>query len=123
VQLQSNRFIMQKAAFYKPVLCIVFMLFVTVGVQSQTFSKAHAYVAPAYHELPVGAIKPKGWLRHQLQIMRDGTTGHLDEVHLKIKNDNGWLGGRATAGKKHLTGWMAPHRWRTCCRTPRSYGK
>jgi DUF1680 family protein len=85
---------MQKAAFYKPVVCIVFMLFVTGDVQSQTFSKAHAYVAPAYHELPVGAIKPKGWLRHQLQIMRNGTTGHLDEVHLKIKNDNGWLGGR-----------------------------
>jgi len=43
--------------------------------------------------LPVGAIKPQGWLLHQLQIMRDGTTGHLDEVHNKIKNDNGWLGG------------------------------
>ena len=26
--------------------------------------------------------------------MRNGTTGHLDEVHNKIKNDNGWLGGK-----------------------------
>ena len=26
--------------------------------------------------------------------MRDGTTGHLDEVYGKLKNDNGWLGGK-----------------------------
>lgn len=47
----------------------------------------------SYKELPLGAIKPKGWLLHQLEIMRDGTTGHLDEVYDKIKNENGWLGG------------------------------
>lgn len=46
-----------------------------------------------YYELPVGSIKPSGWLLHQLQVMRDGTTGHLDEVHAKIRNSNGWLGG------------------------------
>ena len=47
-----------------------------------------------YHELPLGAVRPEGWLLHQLDIMTDGTTGHLDEVHGKVKNDNGWLGGR-----------------------------
>lgn len=26
--------------------------------------------------------------------MREGSTGHLDEVHNKIKHDNGWLGGK-----------------------------
>ncbi|WP_052323395.1 beta-L-arabinofuranosidase domain-containing protein [Flexithrix dorotheae] len=46
-----------------------------------------------YSEIPLGEVKPRGWLLHQLEIMRDGTTGHLDEVHNKIKNDNGWLGG------------------------------
>lgn len=51
------------------------------------------YVQPVYEELPLGAIKPKGWLLSQLKIMRDGTTGHLDEVYDKIKHDNGWLGG------------------------------
>lgn len=45
-----------------------------------------------YTEIPLGSIKPKGWLLSQLQIMRDGTTGHLDEVHTKIAKDNGWLG-------------------------------
>src|SRR5690606_6688129 len=36
---------------------------------------------------------PEGWLRHQLEIMRDGSTGRLDEIHSKLSNDNGWLGG------------------------------
>lgn len=53
-----------------------------------------AYVAPVYMELPLGTIKASGWLRHQLQIMRDGTTGHLDEVYWKVRDDNGWLGGQ-----------------------------
>ena len=47
-----------------------------------------------YKEIRLGSIQPKGWLLNQLHIMRNGTTGHLDEVHNKIKNDNGWLGGK-----------------------------
>jgi rhamnogalacturonyl hydrolase YesR len=53
-----------------------------------------AFTKPEYIALPLGSIHPKGWLLHQLQIMRKGTTGHLDEVYAKIKNDNGWLGGK-----------------------------
>src|SRR5205814_2250560 len=41
-----------------------------------------------------GAIKPEGWLQQQLVIMKNGATGHLDEYHAKVKNDNGWLGGK-----------------------------
>ncbi|MDQ3843080.1 MAG: glycoside hydrolase family 127 protein, partial [Bacteroidota bacterium] len=53
-----------------------------------------AYQQPIYIPLPLGAIKPKGWLLNQLKIMANGTTGHLDEVYAKVKNDNGWLGGK-----------------------------
>ncbi|HEX3386643.1 MAG TPA: beta-L-arabinofuranosidase domain-containing protein, partial [Mucilaginibacter sp.] len=52
------------------------------------------FVRPLYADLPLGAIHPIGWLRDQLGLMRDGTTGHLDEVYWKVKNDNGWLGGK-----------------------------
>jgi DUF1680 family protein len=52
------------------------------------------YTPPIYTALPLGAVKPSGWLKHQLQIMRDGTSGHLDEVYAKVRNDNGWLGGK-----------------------------
>jgi DUF1680 family protein len=55
---------------------------------------ADTLIKEAYNEVPIGHIKPKGWLLHQLEIMRDGSTGHLDEIHPKLKNDNGWLGGK-----------------------------
>jgi uncharacterized protein len=47
-----------------------------------------------YQEVALSAVKPRGWLQQQLDIMRRGTTGHLDEVHAKIARDNGWLGGQ-----------------------------
>jgi hypothetical protein len=47
-----------------------------------------------YTELPLGSIQPEGWLKNQLHIMKNGATGHLDEYYWKIKNDNGWLGGK-----------------------------
>src|SRR5437879_13703609 len=56
--------------------------------------KPDNFVKPLYTDLPLGAIRPTGWLHDQLEIMRDGTTGHLDEVYGKLKNDNGWLGGK-----------------------------
>ncbi len=31
-------------------------------------------------KLPIGKIKPEGWLRSQLQLMADGMTGHLEEI-------------------------------------------
>ena len=71
----------------------LFLLVINVVAQS-TDKKTTRFVSSKYKELPVTAIKPKGWLLNQLKIMRDGSTGHLDEVHNKIKNDNGWLGGK-----------------------------
>ncbi|WP_223654213.1 beta-L-arabinofuranosidase domain-containing protein [Hymenobacter psoromatis] len=55
---------------------------------------APAPLAPlAYRELAPGAIQPAGWLRTQLGIMRDHSTGHLDETYPKLRDKNGWLGG------------------------------
>ncbi|HOT98302.1 MAG TPA: glycoside hydrolase family 127 protein [bacterium] len=47
-----------------------------------------------YLELPLGAIHPMGWLQEQLEIMRDGMTGHLDVLYSSVVGPrNGWLGG------------------------------
>ena len=47
-----------------------------------------------YVELPLEAIKPEGWLLMQLELMRDGMTGHLDEWYPSVVGErNGWLGG------------------------------
>lgn len=65
------------------------------GFNNNTLSQKPAgFITEKYIELPASAIRPKGWLLNQLTIMRNGSTGHLDEVHNKIKNDNGWLGGK-----------------------------
>ncbi|MBN1675697.1 MAG: glycoside hydrolase family 127 protein [Kiritimatiellae bacterium] len=44
-------------------------------------------------KLPVGAVRPGGWLAHQLELMVEGTTGRLAELSAFLKPDNGWFGG------------------------------
>ena len=45
----------------------------------------------AMARLPLGTVRPAGWLKHQLDLMRDGTVGHLDELSPFLQDDNGWL--------------------------------
>ena len=42
-------------------------------------------------KLPIGAIKPQGWLLEQLKRERDGFVGHLPEVSRFCREDSGWL--------------------------------
>lgn len=50
--------------------------------------------AKPYMELPLGAIKPQGWLKEQLVIMKNNSTGHLDSMYKEVCGPrNGWLGG------------------------------
>jgi len=46
----------------------------------------------AFAPLPLGSIKPRGWLRRQLQIQANGLSGHLDEFWPDLR-DSGWIGG------------------------------
>ncbi len=45
-------------------------------------------------ELPVGTVRPEGWLKSQLLKMKNGMTGHLDSLYSEVMGPrNGWLGG------------------------------
>jgi DUF1680 family protein len=51
-------------------------------------------MAKPYTALPLGAVRPDGWLRHQLELMAQGMSGHLDELYPQVVGPrNGWLGG------------------------------
>ncbi len=48
--------------------------------------------ANSLSKLPLGAVRPSGWLKHQLDLMADGMTGRLTELSQFLAPDNGWFG-------------------------------
>ena len=44
-------------------------------------------------KLPLGCIRPQGWLGHQLHLMVDGMIGRLTELSAFLSPENGWFGG------------------------------
>ncbi len=47
-----------------------------------------------YIELPLGAVKPAGWLRETLVRQKNGMSGNLDTLYPQVMGPrNGWLGG------------------------------
>ena len=53
----------------------------------------------AFNVLPVGKVRPEGWLRLQLELQRDGITGHAEELYDDIGNSD-WVTG-ARRGKQY----------------------
>ena len=47
----------------------------------------------AFYILPLGSIRPTGWLRDQLLIQANGLGGHLDETWADVGPNSEWLGG------------------------------
>src|SRR5690348_13338799 len=60
-------------------------------------------------KLPPGAIEPKGWLRHQLDAMRDGMTGRLTEISPWCRFEgNAWTDpkGRGHSSWEEMPYWL-----------------
>ena len=47
----------------------------------------------SFTELPLGHIRPEGWLKDQLQLQAEGQTGLLEEIWPDVGPDSAWLGG------------------------------
>src|SRR3712207_5205680 len=48
----------------------------------------------AFEPLPLGKVRPAGWLLRQLRVQADGLSGHLDEFWPDVAR-SGWIGGDA----------------------------
>lgn len=48
----------------------------------------------AFSQLPLGAVRPRGWLARQLRIQAEGLSGHLDEFWPDVAQSQ-WFGGKA----------------------------
>jgi hypothetical protein len=53
----------------------------------------------AYISLPLGYVKPEGWLRRQLEIQAEGLTGHIDDFWPDLVKSS-WRGGDGEAWER-----------------------
>ena len=53
----------------------------------------------AFIQLPLGTVKPAGWLKDQLEIQANGLPGHLDEYWPSLTT-SAWQGGEGEAWER-----------------------
>lgn len=55
------------------------------GASAPNYPNNRAPLAPkAYVELPLGAVRAKGWLGEMLERQRSGATGRMDELYPEV---------------------------------------
>ncbi len=82
--------------------------------QDQLADLASRKLAPgAFSPLPLGQIRPSGWLRRQLRIQADGLSGHLDEFWPDVGANSGWLGGTGESWERgpYFVDGLLPLAW------------
>lgn len=75
--------------------------------QSNNYVNSRApLLQQSFIKLPVGSIRPAGWVKRYLELQHDGLTGHLGEISAWLdKENNAWL----TSGGDH--GWEEVPYW------------
>ena len=102
----------------KSAILLTLLAFLVIGPAAEAQDLYTNNRAPLVHkqymELPLGAVKPDGWLKDQLDIMAAGMTGHLDQLVPKIFGErNGWPTGMY-GGDEYLHG-ANPTQGTECC--------
>jgi hypothetical protein len=55
--------------------------------------------APAFTPLPLGSLRPTGWLGRQLRLQVEGLSGHLHELWPDVR-DSAWIGGHGESWER-----------------------
>lgn len=70
------------------------MVICNVGLAQNYVNNRAPLKSKPYMALPLGSIKPDGWLREMLVRQKTGATGHMDQLYPSVMGPrNGWLGG------------------------------
>jgi hypothetical protein len=67
----------------------------------------------AFYFLPLGSVRPAGWLQEQLRIQANGLSGHLDETWADVGSNSGWLGGTGESWERgpYFLDGLVPLAW------------
>ncbi|MES2457319.1 MAG: beta-L-arabinofuranosidase domain-containing protein [Bacteroidota bacterium] len=87
--------------------CVLFGIAVFASAQNKVIQQYDYNRAPlsadSYVQLPLGSIKAKGWLLKQLELQKDGATGHAEELYSEDDNlgaGSDWLGGKGSGWER-----------------------
>jgi hypothetical protein len=80
----------------------------TITANAYYVSNKAPLTGQSFVKLPLSDIKPGGWLKKQLELQRDGLTGHLGEISIWLtKTDNAWI----NKDRKGKYGWEELPYW------------
>lgn len=88
------------------ILCLVMLAATAVPAagkrpaESPVVKNRSPLPANAFYVLPLTSVKPRGWLRRQLEIQARGLSGRLDEFWPSVGPDSGWLGGQGESWER-----------------------
>jgi hypothetical protein len=81
-----------------------FLTFFSQNSSAQNYNYNRAPLsADSYVQLPLGSIRAKGWLLKQLELQKDGATGHAEELYPEADNlgaGSDWLGGKGSGWER-----------------------
>jgi hypothetical protein len=79
-----------------------------INVQNSWYQGNRAPLQPAHFiKLPLGSIKPEGWILKMMELQKDGLCGHLGEISAWLdKKNNAWLSEGGEHGWEEVPYWL-----------------